>query len=1021
MQRSSLAKAFNIEPGEGTSFVLLLTQSVFLGVFNGVFDIAGNALFLGAYPSAMLPKAFTISGIAGIIMTLLYTTLQGKLSFKVHSLVNLSLVAILTFLLWFSFMLPNPKWQFFATLVLMGPLRIVAMVGFWGTAGRLYNLRQGKRLFGQIDAGQILGMILSSYTIPVLIQLKFPTVNLILLCVASLVIALFIQVIIIRKFSFEKAASPETTEQEPEETEKAGLKYVFSKPYTRIMAFFVILSMVIAFFVYYTFLAVTNVQYPNAGEMAKFLGMFTGTVMIFTLLFKTLVYSKLMKTYGLRTSLLLTPIVIGIFALSASLLGSISGYTPAAGGFAFFFIIILLSRLFSMSLKESIESPSFKILYQSLDAKVRYDVQARVDGTINEFAALFAGILLAILGALSFITLIHFIYLLFALIVVWGVVAWKLYSRYKRSLNETLLQLKGHAAAQALIDEALLKPNAQNDSRDLFSLRIFENLAPEKFTHKLVALKDSASGFLHKFATERLKQLNNDSKLDVLPGQVNVGLLAKSARKEDRIKALKYISESKTLPATGTIMLLMRDSDPEIRKSAMRIASDLHIREAFPVLVDHLHIQGYSALVAKLLTQNGTDALDMLENAFNKSGTDLNVLLRIIRIYSEIGGERTEKLLLGKITHSSALVSLEAAKALIKLGYQSQKEDDFNKIQQATEGVLANAAWVQVASYSAKEAQLPAMLCESLDQEYRHSLDHMFSLLSLAYDANTIQHIREATNGTKGFDIGYALELLDQFLAESLKPQIFALLEDNSPADKIHELQIFHPVELQPAEMLLKALLNRNYNSIGIYTKACTLLAYKELSQIKAGDDVIALLSHPDPLLQELAVSIISAQQPELLKQWVSRFSEQEQHRWSELIDRVNRHPEEWVISKANRLRTANGFCNLPIQAIVTLARNAGIITIPAGQTYTIKEAGTNVMVLIDGEASLEFEKSDAGNAYAGELLYLPHVAEKILLKATMQCTLYRWPAELWPDLAYDYHSLLQEINNINFTNVIYQ
>jgi len=49
--------------------------------------------------------------------------------------------------------------------------------------------------------------------------------------------------------------------------------------------------------------------------------------------------------------------------------------------FTMFFLVISVSKLFAKSLQDSIVAPSMKILYQSLEAKIRYGVQARIDGT----------------------------------------------------------------------------------------------------------------------------------------------------------------------------------------------------------------------------------------------------------------------------------------------------------------------------------------------------------------------------------------------------------------------------------------------------------------------------------------------------------------------------------------------------------------------------------------------------------------------------------------------------------------
>ena len=72
---------------------------------------------------------------------------------------------------------------------MLGPLNILAMLGFWGTAGRLFTLRQGKRLFGLVDAGLVIGIIISCYAIPVLLSFKFESHNILLISAASVLVA----------------------------------------------------------------------------------------------------------------------------------------------------------------------------------------------------------------------------------------------------------------------------------------------------------------------------------------------------------------------------------------------------------------------------------------------------------------------------------------------------------------------------------------------------------------------------------------------------------------------------------------------------------------------------------------------------------------------------------------------------------------------------------------------------------------------------------------------------------------
>ena len=68
---------------------------------------------------------------------------------------------------------------------------------------------------------------------------------------------------------------------------KISILTLFRKDqYIRIMGLFVALSVVTAFFVQYSFLAVTREQYPAEQDLARFLGLFTGSMMILALIIR---------------------------------------------------------------------------------------------------------------------------------------------------------------------------------------------------------------------------------------------------------------------------------------------------------------------------------------------------------------------------------------------------------------------------------------------------------------------------------------------------------------------------------------------------------------------------------------------------------------------------------------------------------------------------------------------------------------------------------------------------------------
>jgi ATP:ADP antiporter, AAA family len=199
----SILRALNIDSSEAGKVSILLLLSFFLGVFVGTYDVSANTLFLEAYSKKDFPVAFTISGVVGILLTMLFTRLQSKISFS--ALVNGTMFtsAIIVGLLRLGiYISPNP-WLIYTAFILFGPLNVVLIVAFWGIAGRLFTLRQGKRLFGLVDSGKILAAAIACFSIPLIIKLIMGAANLLVISTISLLFATALSIIINKKYNLE--------------------------------------------------------------------------------------------------------------------------------------------------------------------------------------------------------------------------------------------------------------------------------------------------------------------------------------------------------------------------------------------------------------------------------------------------------------------------------------------------------------------------------------------------------------------------------------------------------------------------------------------------------------------------------------------------------------------------------------------------------------------------------------------------------------------------------------------------
>ncbi len=870
-----IAKALNIEKSEQSVVLLLLTQSVFLGIFAGALDVGANSLFLQEYGADLMPRAFMISGAVGIFFTSGYTYLQKKIPFRVFTIINLSVVILLTALLRMGYSYTDDPRVTFALLVFMGPLIIISMLGFWGTAGRYFTLREGKRLFGIIDMGSVVGMILAFYAVPVLVRFNFNVHDTLLIGLFSLIVALLFQIIVMHKHRI--IAVPASAELK---RRSSGLLGVFSKRYTSMMALFVIISVIAAFFIHYSFMWATEANYPDTRELTSFLGAFFGTMMIFTVVIKSTLYGWLMKNYGLRVTLLISPVMLLILTVIAAVVGGFFGYTAEAASFTLFFLVISLSKLFNKSLKDAIESPSMKILYQSLDSDERFDVQAKIDGVVNEFTAFSAGLIMAGLLFLSFVTVIHFSYILVFLLVIWVILGFSLYRSYRKTLNESLAAARTYETDDTAIET---EDNMDISHTGMFSeiVRLdpyFYHYADKDQLHQILGDQDPEkqriawrhiSGTLYKcdddFVDRVLKETTNEeirmivsdySKRLRLPGK-KIDQAFRSSNRNSILSALIQTVQENDASQVPNIIALLRDRDMQLRSWAIEAAGNLKVKELGGYLVDYLGHPDLYSVAWSAMVKMGEIVLENLENAFHKTGVEMVVRLRIVRAMIAIGGPHASGYLFDKITFHQRDVREAAINGLYLNDYLPDEKEIQVLKSLIYEAVFASA--INMATEHVLQEKDPEKVILKVIQEERKKTDHLvFTLLGITYDRSAISHVRRSFENVENEDAGFALELLNLIVDDEVYAYLEPYYDDLWVVEKIRRLQNEMPVEIIPYAELLLDMLNRDSLYTGNYARVCAIDALKMAEGLEVGQYLAAQVFHPNPVISKAAAVVLA-------------------------------------------------------------------------------------------------------------------------------------------------------------------
>src|SRR5258706_9885907 len=166
-------KMLDVEEEETGRGGLLLIMSFLMGLFLAPVAVGSLPFLLGLGEFGEKDEVSYVlfySGAFGIIITVIYNFLQGRISFSSLAIFNLLLVVALTAFMEYGQSVVNDVKTFYSFgFALILPFTFVVQLVFWGAFGRMFNVRDGKRLIGSVDVGTDIASIIAFFTIPVLL------------------------------------------------------------------------------------------------------------------------------------------------------------------------------------------------------------------------------------------------------------------------------------------------------------------------------------------------------------------------------------------------------------------------------------------------------------------------------------------------------------------------------------------------------------------------------------------------------------------------------------------------------------------------------------------------------------------------------------------------------------------------------------------------------------------------------------------------------------------------------------
>ncbi|HZY80657.1 MAG TPA: hypothetical protein VFE50_14135 [Cyclobacteriaceae bacterium] len=889
--KERLQRLLGVEPNEVGPVSALLIISFLMGTFLATITVAAQTLFLSSQifnEKTHLPIALAISGVFGVVATGIYNFLQGRVPFKVLAITSLSVVIIIAGGIEFAEIyihqifsgntaIQDESYVGYLAFTQILPFTFICQLVFWGSFGRLFNLRQAKRVIGSVDVGVDIAQILAFFSIPLLIQyanLEIDELFTVALFSALGYLGMFI-FMSSRYMTKEKVLRSDVGDDKT--LEKLSLTELFKNKFLMSMAGFVVISIIALRFLDYSFFNVTG-QMFTGNDLPTFLSLFEATIVIFGFLFTTFATDWIMQTYGLRVALLINPLLLLLFTGGAAILGVSFGF-EGGDALIYFFIMIAMSKLFVNSLKGGLDDPVFKMYYIPMDKAHKLDAQTKVEGMITATASIIGGGAIVIMNQFALFNILTVTFFTLPALLAWYWYANRMYKGYRDTLQSSLEKsrkvVEEHEQKEYTLDRVLEKEvKSTAEDKVIYGLKLMEKLEPALFESAVIQLVNSDLRRVKKFAEEKVQAIGagqdapetrslaelakgvaeDSDVLSISPEKLMK--LSKSVKQSDRQLAAKLLRKLISQKTIFILLELMRDPDIKVRNEAMLTARRVKRPETWPVLIDMLSSPAYSHQAISALKEAGPASLPVLEAAFHKSGQSDIVMLKIIQIIGHIGGNEGIALLWKKVDYPDKRIVKQILYSLRFIDYRA-KGREASAVKDLLDTEMSKALWNLAALDELPDEKHFQYLRQAIREEVLENYDHITLLLSLLYDPQSVQLVRENILANTPDSIQYALELLDLFVDVDMKPKIIPLLDDSKVSDKLEKLQTYFPRESYNPIQVINYVLNRDFNYNNRWSKVCAVHASAFLNDFRVSRGLISQMFNSDKLLQETAAWVI--------------------------------------------------------------------------------------------------------------------------------------------------------------------
>lgn len=880
-------RLLNVYPDEWSTVKSLYMLQFFQGAGIAFFFTSAFAQFLEEFPITELPWVMLCSAGFLWIAGYLYAKLEHAFSFKTFNIGTMLVTTLSMLIFWFADHEVTGKWFFYLMMSWFYVLYLIDNLGFWGIAATLFDVRQSKRLFAVISAGDIPAKFFG-YTLALIIVPYTGTRHLVLIGAACMMASLpsFFAILRAKKQLKEQHQDHSHSHQQhkPKKIGKVISNIVTNTYIRRIALISLISSCCVILFNYGLYGEVAKAYHADV-ELATFIAFFYASIRIVAFITKMFLTSRLTVSMGVKSALFITPIGMMI------LIGAIIAVSTLSSDRRLIFYMFGVTSILVEVLRTSFNTPVLLTLMQPLPIHERLRAHNIVKGIMDPFAFFITGVVLLTVNYLGKkADLIHLCYSLLVLAGLWiiGVIlvnrryvailiktiSSRYFSRDEFELNDenVMSQIKQRITkgsetevisilnmlnskridkvAEELILELLHHPS------DRIKIESIHVVATRNFTNAQTALEQLFSRDIHESVrTEAIKAyckigsgeiqvltyLNHEDdsiRYAAISGMIanSSGLIRKQAESaltdllfnssiQEKKKGIAILQEVSNIYNHSHHSQLIEDENFEVSELAIKATGSAADDKTIRALFSRMTSHEKSVLSA--LYNVGPNAVSLISDQIANGFLSLRLEDKLVTLLGKIGGTHAIELLIKLLREQKHTTSVIRALHRCKYSADDNTRKELESIARVY--LVHGVELLNMQQTLSKEQTNYEVLNNSLHYEIQNIREILLSLFGCLYDRDKMNQVKYGLSAKSADSTANAMEIIEVTVKKDIGRSFNTLFETTPIEQRCQSLRaLFTEAEYRQAEQVLKRILSEKPIDYYTWTKACSLYISKK-------------------------------------------------------------------------------------------------------------------------------------------------------------------------------------------------